>query len=289
MSVASRLKKYYLKLAHKYRRINFIDDENVNLKVLRKDISDINKNEPLGTSSWENNRKEIRKEILEGDVANFLNWKVVIKTMFFIAPEVEYRDVISNKLLSGAINEVKVGNSEPYYLDTSTSGNLVHHTYSIHQLFKKTDLEKIGSIVEVGGGYGSMCRLFRNMKFTGNYTIFDLPEFSALQRYYSSSINEKYIENAVFTDEISGIKTENPGVLFLATWSISEMLLDLRDKLFQSLDFDYCVIAFQEEFDGINNIEYFKDFKSKYNNIDFEISPIKHLKGHYYLIGTSLI
>ena len=50
------------------------------------------------------------------------------------------------------------------------------------------DLSSSGVIVEFGGGYGSMCRLLHKLGFSGQYFIYDLPEFVALQRYFLKSI-----------------------------------------------------------------------------------------------------
>jgi putative sugar O-methyltransferase len=285
MNILDRAKSKYVRIKHEYRNINNHDIDNGKLKILQDEIRVINKSVPLGTSSWENNRREIRRAILEDNISDFINWDVIQKTMFFVAPKVEYLEVMKNQNLAKAIKESTLGNPMPYFLDSSTSGNLIHHAYSIAQLFKVCDLTEFDNVIEFGGGYGSMCRLFKNMNYQGEYTIFDLPEFSALQKFYLSSINEDYIKNVVFTGDM-GLLNNKINSLFIATWSFSEMPIDLREKLLKNLNFNYCVIAFQSEFDGINNIEYFENFKSRYENIDFSVYQIEHLNGHFYLIGT---
>ena len=50
--------------------------------------------------------------------------------------------------------------------------------------------------------------------------------------------------------------------------------------------FDYCIIAFQEEFYVIDNIDYFDKFMKEYKHINFNIIPIEHLRNNYYLVGT---
>jgi len=286
VSLLDRVKRKYYFFKHKRRKIDIVKNNNQNFIKLKEKIENINKNIPLGTSSWENNRKEIRRAILEDNIMDFINWNVIQKTMFFEAPRTEYEDVLKNEQLIKAIGESQIGNPKSYFLDSTTSGNLIHHAYSISQMLKRCNLDSFDKIIEFGGGYGSMCRLFRNMKYSGKYVIFDLPEFLALQEYYIGSINTKYLNNTIFTGDMHSLKDNESNSLFIATWSFSEMPLELREDLLKYLNFSFCIIAFQSEFDGIDNIKYFTEFKNKYPEIEFKINPIDHLNGHYYLIGT---
>ena len=286
MNIIDRLKRKYVFLIHKYFQINQFVINKDYLKILQDEIYIINDNIPLGTSSWENNRKEIRKAIIKGDLSDFINWDVIQRTMFFEAPRIEYETVMCNSLLSTAINESKVGNPKRYYLNMSTSGNLIHHAYSISHLLNNCDILDFNKVIELGGGYGSMCRLFRNMNYFGKYIIYDLPEFSALQKFYLSSVDTKYTDNTIFSSDMNKLNDDNISALFIATWSFSEMPIELREQLLNYMIFDYCIIAFQEEFDDIDNIDYFNKFMKKYKHINFNIIPIEHLRNHYYLVGT---
>jgi len=286
MEIIDRLKRKYAFLIHKYSQTNQFVINNDYLKILQDEIYIISDNIPLGTSSWVNNRKEIRKAILKGDLSDFINWDVIQRTMFFEAPRVEYETVMRNSVLSTAINESKVGNPKQYYLDMSTSGNLIHHAYSISHLLNNCDIRDFDKVIELGGGYGSMCRLFRNMNYFRKYIIYDLPELCALQKFYLSSVDTKYTDNTIFSSDLNKLNDDNISALFIATWSFSEMPIELREQLLNHMIFDYCIIAFQEEFDGIDNIDYFDKFMKKYKHINFNIIPIEHLENHYYLVGT---
>jgi putative sugar O-methyltransferase len=44
-------------------------------------------------------------------------------------------------------------------------------------------------VVEIGGGYGGQCKIFRDWYFKGSYSIIDLPEVCQLQRKYLSKFN----------------------------------------------------------------------------------------------------
>ncbi len=254
MNYINKIKRKLMEYSHKLSKVEqIIDSDLKELKILRNKIKSINDTQPLGTSSWESNRRLIRSEIINNDINNFLNWEVIQKTMFFEAPEVEYQKIIKNKQLFSGIKESKIGNPKPYLLNKNTSGNLIHHAYSLSYFLDITNLDKINRVIEFGGGYGSMCRLFRNLNYKNEYVIFDLPEFSALQEFYIGCINIDYLNNTIFTGDENLLNKHCSGTLFVATWSFSEMLLELREQLLKNLTFDYCLIAFQSSFEGIDN------------------------------------
>lgn len=288
MSVLDFIKRRCVSIKHQISKLS-LDDLNTELvNILKSKISEIDTKVPHGTSSWEQNRKQLRQMILEADLADFLNWEVIQRTMFYEAPKLEYQAVITNDMLAQAIVESRIGNPKPYFLNTQTSGNLVHHAYSVLMLLNKRRDINFESIIELGGGYGSMCRLFRNMGFNNKYVILDLPEFSALQEFYLGSIKQDFIKNTFFENDFTELMQPTEDNLLLATWSLSEMPIKLRTEILENLNFNSCVIAFQSEFDGIDNVKYFNEFIIKYSHISFELIPINHLNGHYYLIGTKL-
>ena len=63
MNIIDRLKRKYVFLIHKYFKVNQLEINKDYLKILQDEIYIISDNIPLGTSSWENNRKEIRKKM----------------------------------------------------------------------------------------------------------------------------------------------------------------------------------------------------------------------------------
>lgn len=281
--IVNRIKIEFTNFKHRNRAIN---DHHVNAefyKNLIKEVNVINKKYQLGDSTWDNYRKDFRKVLLEDDISDFLNWDVILKTMFYEPGKLQYEAVKNNKKLLRSIKETKIGNPKPYWLDPLTSGNAVNHAYSISKLLEKCDFSDFNNIVELGGGYGSMCRLFRNYGFTKRYTIFDFPEISALQRYYLNSVG--WEENTVFTDDIKSLSDDNVTTLLIATWSLSEMPLEIRKKL-SGIKFDYCLIGFRSEFDGVDNMKYFEKFKKTHSNINFCIEPAQNIEKNFYLIGA---
>ncbi|MEZ5010016.1 MAG: hypothetical protein R2753_17840 [Chitinophagales bacterium] len=158
--------------------------------------------------------------------------------------EIEFKELNKSKhwsQLKGGIKESKIGNPPSYNQYPESSGNLIHHAYSMLQIMEYTsiDFTKIKRVFEFGGGYGSSCRLLYQLGYTGSYTILDLPEFSCLQKYYLNSLplknklkieinNPKYEDHTV--NLINQIKKPEDIDFFFALWSISEVPLNLRKK-----------------------------------------------------------
>lgn len=302
MNIKERLKsKLFPKPLIKEPTLNDVTDPEIELIYqLRDDIQQLNF-KPNANSSWENNRYQLKKHILLSDPRNFLKWPFIIGSMFWEADKVEFDELSSSKLWTKfipAIKESKIGTPTTYQYYPDSSGNLVHHAYSLLQIMEKTsiNIDKINKVFEFGGGYGSFCRLLYQYDYSGSYTILDLPEFSCLQKYYLNSIELKNPLNI----SLNATKYENRSVnlinqinepeefdAFIGLWSISEVPTSLREEIFSKLkNLKYILIAFQGSFAGVDNLLYFNDFKKEFPDFKWEMYPIKHLpfKDHY-LIG----
>ena len=85
--------------------------------------------------------------------------------------------------------------------------------------------------------------------------------------------------------------------LFIANWSFSEVPLDLREKFINIINRSkFLFISFQEKFEDIDNLKYFKELETKFTN-KYEIKIIKNkfYKGnilfkqnHYFFIAKKL-
>ena len=163
---------------------------------LRERISSLSIRKDEGKYSsedlWARHCIELKNTILKKDPRGFLMWDIMLKTMYHQTDIAEFNFLKSQSnwewFKKAIVNEVPVFYPVPYYSYRQTNSNTVHHAYHISQLLKyvNIDINKLSTIIEFGGGYGNMCRLLFNLGFKGNYTIFDLPIFSELQRYYLS-------------------------------------------------------------------------------------------------------
>ena len=266
------------------------------------------KDTPQCHDEWSENLVELRRLALEGDLRRFLRWDVVRRTMFVgHAPWVvkELRHLQRRKDFDAywcpGIKESQIGHPPPFLYRRGTSGNLVHHAYHLARFedLAATSVQKLEFVVEFGGGYGSMCRLFHQLGFAGTYVIYDLPDFSILQTYYLKSLglpiqkehgngnNGIYCVSDMEQLKILASNRDRGGrSMFIATWSLSECPLLLRAKVLETVgDIDYWLFAYQEKFGKIDNVEYFKNLRMNYARLEWHEERIHHLKGNYYLAG----
>lgn len=195
-----------------------------------------------------------------------------------------------------------VGRPYRYPLYPASSGNLIHHAYHL-ALFERstaTEVADLGCIVEFGGGYGSMCRLTRNLGFRGTYIIFDLPHFSALQRFYLRSMgfavadaaesatpgdipclsDANELRNAVARASANG------KALMIGTWSLSEAPIAARNILLDLADrFALFLIAYQSDFAGVDNERFFANWTKRHPAVRWQFLPIRHFPSSKYLFG----
>jgi hypothetical protein len=254
---------------------------------------------------WERHLATLRGEICRRDPRNFITWDVVRHTMFHEAQLEEFnslRNLVDWEKYASALRESQTGRPKPYAHMTSTSGNLVHHAYNYSQLFSafSIDISACRHFFEFGGGYGSFARFVYQMGFRGAYTIYDLPELTFLQRYFLSSLEYLPIsvqcgpnlakENNVSLlsklEQVPAQIAACPIDVFVATWSLSESPLAIRDEIFRRIgEPQYYLIAYFENFNGIDNVAYFKEFVQRRSNYTWREYTKPHLPGSRYLLG----
>jgi FkbM family methyltransferase len=263
-------------------------------------------------SAWQANRKRLRKCILEEDPQEFLTWDVVTGSMFvgnrpFVESELGY--LMSrpdwNHVWEAVIEEDHAGAPKPYRGYRRSSGNRIHQAYHLARFEEDTGLSVSGFplIVEFGGGYGSLCRLVHKLGFNGQYVIFDLPEFTALQKFYLGSLAMPLIEakdvpsgrrGILCTSDLTVFESldfrEAKAGLFIATWSLSETDPAFRQQIIRLPAIDGAaayLIAYQSDFEGVDNPRFFDAWRARKPGIRWVHSDIAHMPGNYYLFGTA--
>jgi hypothetical protein len=269
-------------------------------------------NELLPDMVWLSHMNVLQENILNRDPRRFLRWNVILRTMFagnesYISTELKYlKNCLDwNMRWTSAIEESSVGHPVLYPFYPKSSGNLIHHAYHVAQFEEKTGIKvhNMNYVFEFGGGYGSMCRLLFNLGFKGKYIIFDLPPFSALQRYFLKNIGLPVLSSNTFNKQETGIlclsdvrelkdllaeHKEKSNSIFITTWSISESPISIRELILpQIIDFSSFLIAYQDRFGGINNLDYFKNWQDTYKVVTWYSSKIEHLPGNNYLFGIN--
>ena len=275
----------YLSFPHNLRREKL---SNHQIKI----INEINT--MLNYKEDENSNNKLKTHILfsktvdtlikEKKLDNFLR-QGFIQKMFFVHNRLYnvffLRDILNSKsnLFIKLLEENSIGNPVPFFLYKKSSGNRIRHLFLLKKIFDYGQIVDVDAVIEIGGGYGCMAKIFQEINQDVDYTIFDLPEINLLQYYYlkSNYINFKIDQkdsDKILTSKIDllnakidFLKNTGKKIMVIANWSISEMPLKLRDKLiFLFENCDYGIISYQSEFENISNNQYFHNLKEKLSN-----------------------
>lgn len=243
-------------------RSNFSDIYN---KLKKKNIAQFT------TRLWENYNAKLEKVFLPHPPFSFLKNPTIMTTMFVTAGGKWLREEatflekkISRNRLKVLLQEDYVGN--PLLLNSTylTSHNSIHHLYHLVKFLDKTqcNLDQIGTIVEWGGGYGNMAKIFQRLKsapFT--YIIIDTPLFSCIQWLYLAAIlgkeNVHLLQNSEDTIHAEKINLvpicfvdthKISGDLFISTWALSESSRYSQDYVVAHKWFDskHILLAYQD-------------------------------------------
>jgi hypothetical protein len=292
----------------KFKKIDQITNNEIINKLKKKKLAKFRKR----THKVFNN--EITRLINDKKLINFLR-NTFIQKMFFIHNRLfiknELNEIRNDKkfffLWKNLIKEDEVGDPIRYFLYPESSGNRIRQVYHLKKFcdFSNINIKLIKKVIEIGGGYGCMARIFFKISQKIKYVIFDTFEVNLLQYYYlkinklkvaienkKSKINLIYSVNK-FNNCINyrnGSKT-----LLIANWSLSEMPLKLRNKIIKLIfKIPYIIISFQDKFENINNVKYFKKIKKKLDEKGYKtlISSLEHYNNaflntnkHFYLFA----
>jgi len=292
----------------KFKKIDQITNNEIINKLKKKKLAKFRKR----THKVFNN--EITRLINDKKLINFLR-NTFIQKMFFIHNRLfiknELNEIRNDKkfffLWKNLIKEDEVGDPIRYFLYPESSGNRIRQVYHLKKFcdFSNINIKLIKKVIEIGGGYGCMARIFFKISQKIKYIIFDTFEVNLLQYYYlkinklkvaienkKSKINLIYSVNK-FNNCINyrnGSKT-----LLIANWSLSEMPLKLRNKIIKLIfKIPYIIISFQDKFENINNVKYFKKIKKKLDEKGYKtlISSLEHYNNaflntnkHFYLFA----
>ena len=307
MGIKSQLKKIC-----KHINSFFKKENNVYYPALKSAVQaisiEISDSDESSAREWKKFMLDVKKNILLGDLSNFLHWETIRASMFieegeFLQKELDYmRNSLEWTRYKELLRESIIGNPVSYRQYPISSGNLVHHTYQVAYFEEHTDikLDEFDVVFEFGGGYGSMARVFQNASFKGKYIVFDTPLFSALQKYYlqcsdykiESVQNFDNVESGIFCisdkDELFEVLGKiNPTAknCFWATWSFSETPISLREEFAPHLaPFNYQFIAYQDKFMEATNKPYFSNYVDKFKQLESSIVPFDFMVGQSFLI-----
>jgi hypothetical protein len=246
---------------------------------------------------WDNLRNGIRNHLNNENIVNFQNWYEIRTTMIADVNNVEYEYLITEnrwEIWKDKLKEfVLKPNNHSIYSESST--NNLHHAYSLQILIENTGyrLNEFDDIVEFGGGYGNVCRLFNVWGHNKSYYLYDIPELIQIQKYYLEKNN--CLDNISYKTGFDVIDTVNGNSLFLGMWSLSEVPISERAVLLENLKFFDCnniFLAMGGMFQNENNINWLNNIiipKLKTLNHEIKLIKIKHFADMFYFISTKNI
>lgn len=291
-------------------------DEETLIRALRADLGGA-----AGTASaasppseriWSQFQERLRQSALTQDPRGFLTWEVIARTMFLAFSSYAVKEFFHLRRQPDwysrwrlAIRESPAGRPAPFPLYPRTSANLIHDAYTICR-FEECTAATIGEfdeVLEFGGGYGSLCRLFFNLGFRGTYRIYDLPPCSSLQSYFLKSVGIPVSRGDLPTGvrngvrvlsserELAQLRQPRPGAksLFVAAWSLSETPVEVRREFLPHVaNCDAYLIAYQSRFGEMDNCRFFDEWKeSTASVIAWRQIAIPQIPGkHAFLFGT---
>ncbi|HYM29252.1 MAG TPA: putative sugar O-methyltransferase [Steroidobacteraceae bacterium] len=202
--------------------------------------------------------------------------------------------------LQKALTESPVGQPlvNPYY--PWSSPLLVQHGYHVVRLLEATDfdLARIRLVTDFGGGYGSFCRLLRNLGYRQRYLICDLPVMCALQRFYLRNVFPSGADGQP-PQNVQWLSTELQATLrretvqaspalFVATWSLSESPLAVRNEVAPALPgYAYVLCAYQRTFGSYDNHAYFTALARSLPQFEWRHAECPVYPNNFYLIGRN--
>ena len=267
-------------------------------------LEDANEKNSIGYD-WGTWTGMIRKEFLHFLPINFLANPLIAFTMVHqrskgskntISKIKLLRTIFDEETMNKLLKEDYIGKPVISNLEYLTSSNRTHHAMHLG-FYKRVTGEPFWnskSIIEFGGGYGSMSRVIKKINSAITYTIIDLPELLAIQYIYLGSLFSE--------DFINIVNAENPKILkgninlvasdfvidgninlsaesFISTWAITECPEFLQKFILESNFFNAKNILLASFIDQNN-------FMSK--NIDlisYKVVNIPFLDGkHQYWI-----
>jgi hypothetical protein len=187
-------------------------------------------------------------------------------------------------------------------LEYATSGNSIHHLYHLVKFSQETGIALAGlkTVVEIGGGYGSMARIFRKINPHGTYVIIDIPIFSYIQGVYLKTIygdDEVHVVDArtgsIETGKINIVPLDAAFVttlaktvradLLISTWALSESNKAMQEliKRLKYFHAQYLLLAYQKSDTHFVFAEDIQNVSEEYSKV-FQ-APTEYVANSFYL------
>jgi tetratricopeptide (TPR) repeat protein len=259
-------------------------------------------NDKFTTPLWNKFNTKIEKDLLPIPPFSFLRnstiaWTMVASGGDYVFKEIDFLEkTMGTDKLNLLLEEDFVGDPVIINSPYSTSANSIHHLYHLIRFSEETkkDLIDVSAVIEWGGGYGNMAKLFRRFNNKHTYTIVDTALFSCLQWLYLATIfGEDSVnilrnsEDSIYKGKINLLPVcfaesiDFSADLFIATWSLSESSKYSQDYVESNKFFnaEKLLIAYQDKNDDLPDAG---RVGSIAENFGATIKDIDFLPGNHY-------
>lgn len=147
--------------------------------------------------------------------------------------EMKSKDRITQKILKSIKENDRYGSPITYRYDEfgEISPSTIRYTKNCLDILNKFD-EKIEykNVLEIGGGYGGLCKVFSSFVNFDNYYLVDLPEVSELSKKYLNNFGSiKNKINYINTENITEVNNLN---LVISNYAFSECSIEYQQKYY---------------------------------------------------------
>lgn len=219
---------------------------------------------------WENMRKIIKNDCENLPMDRYKVWTSIMSVpLMSNHKHSEYIRICLNAAIQqpeyyDALIEPMIGMSEEdhakfysMFSDIKTTMNRIQLLG--HLLYNNIDskmISQMDSIVEIGAGAGDLADIIYKLGFKGQYYVYDFPELQTVQKYlHDRTIGENVVNYIQSSDEIKDKKHD----LVIATWSLTEMPLELRNEVIENIDSKKWLVAYSKEIFGLDNEKWIND------------------------------
>lgn len=269
-----------------------------------------------GSDFWRSICADLHRLAVSGDPMYFMRWPAIEATMVHGAAPVTLRmwwmlrrSAAWRTQWEPALRHPQYGHPPPFPPMLSTNAIALEHASHLFRFHRHqgAHFHDSDSMIEFGGGYGSMCRMVRALGFRGRYIIFDLPPVSALQRYYLGmhGVDADWSEQSAtwlcndLDQLMESLNRRVPGrISLISTWALSEMPMPVRDRIepfFALPQATKALLAYQPAFEGTDNRAYFRDLAARTANrwawSDHNVDPSAKVPGpadSLYMFGEAI-
>jgi hypothetical protein len=277
---------------------------------LKQELQELSNKRAQQTEYWRETYLALQRCAATGDPMYFLHWPplaravqdnsspTVLAAYLSLRGSAEWREVWRPLL-----RHPRYGHPPAFLPYPLANPVTVQHAGHLHYFRKAMGQCFFGvdCVIDLGAGYGSMCRIAQRLGFDGSYLIFDQPPMLSLQRYFLAlhGIDSSYGEGSARVSLYSDLEQLRKHlshcrfrrIAIMSTWALSEMPLTLRAEIESVLDAGKCVMvlfAYQANFEGIDNHNYFNSFVIRHSEgwdwVQVEV-PYHH-PGNYYIFGA---